>query len=58
MAACLPRACVQRRGRKAVVVDPALTPALSSLDGALPDLLAEHGVARWVGRVCVWATLT
>eukprot|EP00197_Chlamydomonas_leiostraca_P007999 CAMPEP_0202864156 /NCGR_PEP_ID=MMETSP1391-20130828/4509_1 /ASSEMBLY_ACC=CAM_ASM_000867 /TAXON_ID=1034604 /ORGANISM="Chlamydomonas leiostraca, Strain SAG 11-49" /LENGTH=286 /DNA_ID=CAMNT_0049543869 /DNA_START=559 /DNA_END=1416 /DNA_ORIENTATION=+ len=35
-----------RRGRKAVIVDPSLTPALTCLDASLPDLLAEHGVAR------------
>lgn len=38
--------CVQRRGRKALVLDPSLTPALGQLDAALPELLAEHGVAR------------
>jgi hypothetical protein len=36
----------QRRGRKALLLDPALSGPLSLLDTAITDLLTEHGVVK------------
>ena len=36
----------QKRGSKALVLDPGISGPLSLLDISLPDLLAEHGVSK------------
>lgn len=41
----------QRRGKKALIVDPSLSGPLSMLDMGLSEMLAEHGVAKCVTRL-------
>lgn len=40
----------QKRGTKALILDPAVSGPLSLLDVSLPELLAEHGVTKCVKR--------
>jgi len=44
---------MQCPGRKALVLDPSVSGPFSMLDASLTDLLTEHGVVKWVGRL-VW----
>lgn len=39
----------QRRGRKALILDPSISGPISLLDSSLTELLTEHGVAKCVG---------
>jgi hypothetical protein len=41
-----PLPLLQRRGKKALVLDPAVSGPLSLLDTGLADLLTEHGVVK------------
>lgn len=41
---------VQRRGKKALILDQAVSGPLSLLDVGLADLLTEHGVVKCVPR--------
>ncbi len=41
-----PPPTLQKRGKKALLIDPSLSGPLSLLDPAMPELLAEHGVVK------------
>ena len=42
----IPSCTPQKRGKKALVLDPAVSGPLTLLDPALSSLLTEHGVAK------------
>jgi hypothetical protein len=37
---------LQKRGKKALILDPSISGALTQLDGGLSELLSEHGIVK------------
>jgi len=42
---------VQRRGKKALILDPTISGSLTQLDAGLSELFTEHGIVKCVSQL-------